>query len=64
MDWLKEAILKSVLGQLTITVVLLTIIGYMYVTTGSCPDDLIKIFWAVLAFYFGSKVENTKMRKL
>lgn len=64
MDTLKEAFLSSTLLQSIIAIMLLAVICYMYLARGDAPQELREIFWAVLAFYFGSKVENAKMRRM
>lgn len=53
-----EWVRSSALVQALIALVLLCTICYMYLSTGTAPDELIKLFWAVLGFYFGSKVQS------
>ena len=55
---------ESVIVQALIALVLLVTICYMYVVGMEVPDTLVIAFGAVLGFYFGSKVENVKMRRL
>lgn len=64
MDGFWELLKTSVIVQAVITLVLLGTIAYMYATGQEVPDQLVNFFAVVLGFYFGSKVENAKMRKL
>ena len=54
----------SVLLQAVITLVLLVTICIMYATKQAVPQELINFFAVILGFYFGSKVENVKARRL
>ena len=55
---------ESVIIQAIITLVMLATICYMFVTGQQVPETLLSAFMLVLGFYFGSKVENVKMRRL
>ena len=59
-----ELFRESVIIQAAIALVLLVTIAYMYATGQEVPDQLVIFFSVVLGFYFGSKVENIKARRL
>lgn len=64
MSNLWELFKSSVIVQALIALVLLTTICYMYAVGRDVPDNLVTFFGVVLGFYFGSKVENAKMRRM
>ena len=53
-DLLKE----SVIGQLTIVVMVIGLIAYLLVTGQEVPDQLWQAFMLILGFFFGSKLQQ------
>lgn len=57
-DLLRESVLIQ--GILTLSVIGAAL--YLIVTRQPVPPELFQLMWAIVGFYFGSKVENAKMR--
>ena len=64
MDKLLELIRESVIIQGILTLALVGAAIWMMLQGKEVPKDLWSLVILVIGFYFGSKVENTKMRKL
>ena len=53
-----ELLRESVLVQATLALLLSGTIVYLVVVGQPIPETLLSAFWAVLGFYFGSKVQQ------
>jgi len=59
-----ELFRESVILQAIITLVILGTICAMYITGQTVPENLWSALMLILGFYFGSKVENIKAKRL
>ena len=57
-DLLKE----SVIGQLTIVIIVLGLIAYLLISGREVPDQLWQAFMLILGFFFGSKLQQIARR--
>ena len=64
MDKLLELIRESVIIQGILTCALVGAAIYLMLQGKDIPKDLWTLVTLIVGFYFGSKVENTKMRRL
>ena len=50
-----ELLKQSVIFQGLLVLGILGLVAYMYVTTGSCPTELMEVMMVIVGFFFGSK---------
>jgi uncharacterized membrane protein AbrB (regulator of aidB expression) len=59
-----DLIERSVIVQALITLALIIVLCILWATGQTPPDRLIDLTFAVVGFWFGSKVENAKLQRL
>lgn len=64
MDKLFDLLRESVLVQGLLALSVIGVVLYLAVQGKEIPRDLWGLTALILGFYFGSKVENAKMRKM
>ena len=62
MDKFWDLLKESVIGQLTIVVMVIGLIGYLLITGQEVPDQLWQAFMLILGFFFGSKLQQAVRR--